>query len=695
MRLIKARFDGFRLLDGLEFEFSNDPERNITVVRAANESGKTTLLTALQWALFGDEALPSGYTTFNMDLAAGVVAETVAEVIYEIEGKKSRQRYRLIRSLSDRVGAPVRAKSVATLYEVTPRGNEEIPNVAAHLANHMPSELREVFFTDGDSAMSFIQGRTAEQQKKVRRAIEQMMGLPLLEEAVEHVKKAERDVRAKADSAAGSQELHEARTALEALDSAMPELEAKLAAAHEEISNLTDLFAKADRELQDALKRGNREEIAKELEAVEKQRAAAETRIKNADLAQANLIADKDFAREMMAAKLQAAGAILDDLRNKGQIPNATIPVLEDRLEHSDCICGESLAKSNPDGARRRANIEALIERSRETDALKSKISDLYFEGRSLFEPRQATWAAQYAGAFAARMREQGLYEELGKTAADLDARLDKVRDNDVQRSREMRETYFSQLGEKRDLATRLDVSLRGRREQRAELDKKVTTLMTREDKGKRFASELTAARDIRTAIEQTLDIMKTREVDAVSRRMNELFMQMIGADPDRAMIKSATINSDFRIVVLGRNDRALDPSQDVNGASRRALTIAFILALTEISGVEAPNVIDTPLGMMSGYVKSEVVRVAAAASSQLILLLTHDEIQGTEDILDERAGVVVTMTNPAHYPKILKNDPGTTDAKVILCGCDHKSSCEICERKTSSTQAPKLSAAA
>ena len=41
-----------------------------------------------------------------------------------------------------------------------------------------------------------------------------------------------------------------------------------------------------------------------------------------------------------------------------------------------------------------------------------------------------------------------------------------------------------------------------------------------------------------------------------------------------------------------------------------RALTLAFILALTEISGVEAPNVIDTPLGMMSGFVKREVVRV-------------------------------------------------------------------------------------
>lgn len=695
MRLIKARFDGFRLLDGLEFEFSIDPKRNITIIRAANESGKTTLLTALQWALFGDEALPVAYTTFNMDLKTGTIAETIAEVTYEIEGKTGWQRYRLIRSLTDRVGASFRAKSTAELYEVTKRGTQEIPNVAAHLANHMPSELREVFFTDGDRALSFIQGRTAEQQKRVRRAIEQLMGLPLLEEAVDHIKKAERDVRAKADSVAGSQELRETRAALEAIDQSIPDSESKLATLQDEIANLSDLYSKADRELQEALTRGNREEIAKELASIEKQLSAAETRIRNAELAQAGLLADKDFAREMMAERMRVAGAILDDLRNKGQIPNAAIPVLEDRLHHADCICGESLDVGEPHGARRRANILALIERSRETDALKSKISDLYFEGRTFFEARESVWVKKYTAAFETRTREQGLYEELGIAAADLEARLDKVRDDDVQRAREMRDTYMQQLSEKRDSLTRLDVSLRGRRQQRVDLEKKITALLAKENKGKRFAAELQAARDIRTVLEQTLEIMKTREVEAVSRRMNEHFMQMIGADPDTALIRRATITSEFRIAVFGRNDHVLDPSQDLNGASRRALTIAFILALTEVSGVEAPNVIDTPLGMMSGFVKSEVVRVAAKASSQLVLLLTHDEIQGCEAILDTYAGKVVTMTNPAHYPKILKNDPGTTEAKVILCDCDHNGSCEICERKTSSDSTSDESKAA
>ena len=130
-----------------------------------------------------------------------------------------------------------------------------------------------------------------------------------------------------------------------------------------------------------------------------------------------------------------------------------------------------------------------------------------------------------------------------------------------------------------------------------------------------------------------------------------------------------------------------MDPSQDLNGASRRALTIAFILALAQVSEVEAPNVIDTPLGMMSGYVKQAVLQHASQHSGQLVLMLTHSEINECEDILDRRVGRIYTLTNPAHYPRILINDPGTEDSRLLVCDCDHRSHCSVCERR----EAPEL----
>ena len=147
------------------------------------------------------------------------------------------------------------------------------------------------------------------------------------------------------------------------------------------------------------------------------------------------------------------------------------------------------------------------------------------------------------------------------------------------------------------------------------------------------------------------------------------------------AIIRRAEISQEFDIIVYGPNEKTLNPDRDLNGASRRALTLAFILALTRVSEVEAPNVIDTPLGMTSGFVKRSILRAAVRESSQLILFLTHDEIAGCEKIIDEAAGTVFTLTNPAHYPKMLVNDPDVPERKVLRCECDHRSECQLCQR--------------
>ena len=68
MKLLRARFQNFRLLRDVAFTFSTDPERPLTVIRAANDSGKTTLLAGLQWALYGDGALPNRGKGFRFTL---------------------------------------------------------------------------------------------------------------------------------------------------------------------------------------------------------------------------------------------------------------------------------------------------------------------------------------------------------------------------------------------------------------------------------------------------------------------------------------------------------------------------------------------------------------------------------------------------------------------------------------------------
>jgi DNA sulfur modification protein DndD len=101
------------------------------------------------------------------------------------------------------------------------------------------------------------------------------------------------------------------------------------------------------------------------------------------------------------------------------------------------------------------------------------------------------------------------------------------------------------------------------------------------------------------------------------------------------------------------------------------------------VSEVEAPNVIDTPLGMTSGSVKRSILRTAIRESSQLILFLTRPEIAQCEEILDAEAGRVITLTNPAHYPRMLVNKPQVNQLTALRCECNHRRECPVCERRT------------
>ena len=688
MKLIRAHVDGFRLLSDIELDFSTCSKKNITVIRAANESGKTTMLTALQWGLLGDSALPKGYSLRRMDLAQAEPSSTRVEIEYEVDSKAGPKRYRVIRRSETNKASDTSRTSNVELYDVSEAGTKPLPSPNNHIQQHFPADLREVFFTDGDRALSFIEGAKSVQQDKVRNAIERMMGLSLLEMTIDHVKSVERQLRSRFDKEAGNDETRSLKEELERIEEKLPKLNQQLDEAKENIENLLSHKENADRDLENALKAGNRDELLNELANLRSQRKKLENQRKSADKRQADLLSDKILGCHLMTSPFRKAGMLLDDLRQKGQIPNKTIPILEDRLEHSDCICGESLDSSTQDGRRRREHIQQLIKESEDADNTRAKISDLYYRAKPLFAGELGSWNEQYSEAFGERQNITSVYKKIGEQEAEVEAKLDKIPDVNLQRLRDMKKTCEKKLHDEFVKRTEIDKDMTALNEKKVTIEREFRNRSEKISKGEKIIRNLAIATDIRGVVEKALNRMKTVEIKSVSSQMNDHFLSMIGADEARALITRAEITPEFRIVVYGRNDAIMDPSIDLNGASRRALTISFVLALTEISRVEAPNVIDTPLGMMAGFVKTEVLRTAADNSSQLILFLTHDEIKGCEDILDERAVVAATLTNPAHYPKILKNDPRTQEAKVLQCSCDHRSYCEICDRYESASQA-------
>jgi DNA sulfur modification protein DndD len=702
MKLLRAEFRNFRLLRDLELRFSGDPDRNLTVIRAANESGKTTILHALQWALYGDSALPGGGEGFRLhpidwNAEDGARVPITATVEFELTTyrrgpsgpRETRKRYRIIRSAFEEVdSAARRTASTVKLFALNDTGTSPIDAPDAFIQDELPPELREVFFTDGDRALSFIEADVAlsTKRERVQRAIRSLLGLGVIEDAIKHVRKASAEVNKQAKQFGSGSELNRIASRLETVEDETTKLETALQDAKQQFIAFDEKIEEKDRQIEAALLKGDKDKLAKELDGAKRKIKQLDDQLGAANKEHSALFRSRSLAIDVLSPVLTRAFGKLQELKDQHKIPNSTIPVLEDRLASDLCICGESLAEDDSDGRRRREHIRHLIEDSERADEFQEILTSLYFEGKSLqpSEGGRSAWLEDYEKVFRSRSGLENLREEAGREQRAVELQLAAVPDTDIQGLRETRRQYKEQKDRFLSKRSEIETQLSGLKREREQLAHERDRLLREQKKGARILSQLEVTQDVTRVLERSFEQITRGELKKVSDLMNSIFLEMIGADPEhRAIIQRAEIGPDFDIMVYGLNQRTLNPDRDLNGASRRALTLAFILALTKVSEVEAPNVIDTPLGMTSGYVKRSILRTAIRESAQLILFLTHDEIAGCEDIIDDAAGTVVTLTNPAHYPTMLMHDPGTRERKVLVCECDHRHTCGLCERRT------------
>lgn len=704
MKLIRVEFENFRLLRDLTLDFSMDSERNLTVIRAENESGKTTILNGLQWALYGDNALPgkgADYRLHPIDWEVSDRTQIPISVQVEFETTTYRQsprrgtieikqQYRIIRSTYETLNGREynRASSTVKLFHLTDRGTVPIHPPEAWISEELPPELREVFFTDGDRALSFIEAAAPVRAKRerVEKAIHSLLGISVIEDALKHVQKTTSEANKAAKKIGSNEKLTEIAAKLEKIDKDAVELLKKIEDSKLQFALFDQKLSDIQKKIEAILIEGDREQLKRDIEQTKKQLKLLDKQQTDVGKEHSNLFRGLLLSRDLLGPVLEKSLSKLDTLRDQGKIPSTTIPVLEERLKRPTCICGESLDPYDPEGKQRRHHIQCLIDESQKADALQSSITSLYFGSNSLKQKEIAGaehWIDLYAKVTDRRDELETLRDEQGRKLKALEAQLDSIPDVDIQRLRSIQREYKNQRDRFNSDWTRDETLLEGQKKDRTNLVLQRDNLLRQQKRGSRILARLEVASDVERVLKNSYNRMTNEELNKVSELMNTIFLEMIGADPEQgAIIRKAEISSDFDIRVYGPNDRSLNPDRDLNGASRRALTLAFILALTKVSEVVAPNVIDTPLGMMSGYVKRSVLKTAIRESSQLVLFLTRAEIADCEEILDAEAGQVITLTNPVHYPLMLVNEPQVKARKVLRCDCNHRMECELCQRQ-------------
>ena len=179
-------------------DFSTDPDKNVTVLIGINTAGKTTIIRAFEWCLYGkngfeDQVLLNSEVRNNMN--PGDVQETYVAVKFTYDGRihtlKRTFKYtcteRTVKDDKVEVTLKKTPEENLTLNYLQSDGQTKTPvdrsNITETIDRVIPKDLSDYFFFGGER-ISSIANRT-----DLSKAVRGLMRLDILENAREHLSK--------------------------------------------------------------------------------------------------------------------------------------------------------------------------------------------------------------------------------------------------------------------------------------------------------------------------------------------------------------------------------------------------------------------------------------------------------------------------------------------------------------------------
>jgi len=708
MKFISLGTTNFRMLRDLTFDFSVDPDKPITIIRAENETGKTTLWRAIAWLLHGEKFLkklkdyqltPKSWITDGEGKLCEI--QVSLEFLHEVKSNLSsdnQKRYRLVRTVKERYHKneknfkPIDA-SKAQLFECTDAGLTPItPDAKANnlIKTFFPLELIDIFLLNGD-AMESQMFSEQDNQTQSRTTVEDFLRKALDIKAYENAQKHSKRVKSiKLDSLGESIPGDEENlaTKVNEINGRLDELTGKMTETRESISNLDDEILELRKRIDDAQTEGNRVDLLQDKKDLEDLLVDAKQKeFQNLEKLGVNLHSDYFAIDCLSESMLNPFKEKVDTLKQEGVIPNKTVPFLERVLsEHDICICGATLSEENTDGKKRREHIQHLINSSKDQDETSKIVTELEYQCISMNiwkKDRQSNWLENQESFEANVLQAREEQEDIGSQIADKDTQLDDLSNTDVNQLRELlqdakddRNTHKQQ--QERQILTEINEN---NNLQAAEVA--LAKYIKEQSENTSLNAQIDLISDVENVFSEILILLKNQKAKDVSNKMNSTFLKMTG-EQDEALgpIREVVITEDKDVRVTTTEGIQFTPRDNLNGASLRALTLSFVLALCKESGKSLPHIIDTPFGMTSGTRKS-ILLEAIKNSEQLVLCLTPSEIRGLERVFMSYTDpeYSYTLTFSDHHPRWLKKR--TSDiSETTRCECTFVEWCDECERK-------------
>lgn len=618
MLIKKIRIQNFGILADVEIDFNHELQ-HLAFINARNSRGKTSLLSALKWALIGEqqnwgEQVNNWALKQTKDEDSISVKVTVEVLLDRSEGTAIIERSASFQTKLQKIVKSIGVETVTVKNRPDAKGafTEVAVRPDAWLDTHFPKRLKNFFLFDGETMQKFFDTNV---QSYIADAVREIAGVDHFESLTVNFKRVEEQANKKIASMGGDKTIkaeddYRKATRYEYL-------------LEEEIRKTEALLGEAELRLEDVIEQRRGQDFSAD-QAQRAQDIAAF--IKTAS--EEKKLAEAEFEKKVLNNGIKGLlhplfGAVEQEYARALDIgidvpPKFDPKHIKELLESGNCICGCDLV----DNSSGKQELLRLIDRSTNAsqigkilDKTNNELKRLLFAAEAQLEviDKSNLEVARLTNYINDLRVEQDDLAALGIGSAPTSLAQALAHDQKSLQAEIFQ--YSSDLG-----GMKSDFSIAKKQTEKAKSEFEKATKGLDGSKNLRAQSEL--ARELSEAAGQIHKIALESVRHKLELAMEEKFSKLAGA------AYKTKVTPDFEVITLNVDGDEINLSAGL----QMMKGYVFAIALREVINLGLPLVVDSPFGRLDQVFVEEVSGMLAELaatefedSSRQIVFLMHD----------------------------------------------------------------------
>lgn len=609
----RITIENFRPYEKLEAVLSTENKKPITIISGSNSLGKTSLMNALYWCLYGEEPfflnqgegkpLVNQKALNDTNVGESVITKVKIEfsdgkqIIHDVtrELKLTRQHdgkdkvYRKV--IGGQIDSGFTSEETVNYEGLKSDGNWKVTTnaheVAAEITRIIPKELSEFIFFNGEMLDTFFREKG---ESKIRTGIEKVTGLSVTDRSIDNWRKMEKiySKYAAQSSLDGSKEQDRKEEWEEKLESFVSQ--------RNEIQKQIDDLKPRERELQTIMENHPHElikHLRQQLEEEKEHKIEYQKAKERVNLERMNFII-KYLSPVVLNKPVLDAYQIIKDAEIAGEIPPPiTASLLNEKIEEGTCICGNDL-KEDQDAKKK---LIALL-----NEVKNSVLASTATEGKEalnrLLQIPNVLQIKEKLNEFRAEFNDYAQKLEntdnkvIGITQQLKDYPEDRIRELGNELA-ELNQKMFRYNGDLIRIEQKIDAA-----KATIEIsDKKIADSTKQSRASKKWNDKAELARKARETLEDLREDLLGEIRETVEKRTEEIWKKLISR---RWQLDKISIDDEYKIRVIDKE--GVDNLKTLSAGQTLYLALSFISAIREVTDTNYLMIVDSPFGKVSGH---------------------------------------------------------------------------------------------